>query len=324
MQVTIDLPQGPVEELGLSFGPMVELTQVGRFLPKGLEHFLERKGMENKTNIGKEDSTDGMNVMETAGRICYMSFSSPRPGGSVAYLNNILESGHGSVTEHVSYSFIIHGTSRSLTHEHVRHRAGWAYSQLSQRFVGERHVRFVVPPRYRLAVLTAIMSCQDQFPVRSLASLNVIKLYAATGQLEELEKKGASKDELILAGTKWLNRRAENLAEYAEACEQLKAMYSAESKSMETTEFRKLLRQTARNCLPNSTETYYFATANVRALRHFFEKRGNIHADEEIRDLAVALAETVRDWDSSIFPDMKVEPSSTFKIGSVALNYPKV
>ena len=36
--------------------------------------------------------------------------------------------------------------SRSLTHELVRHRAGFAYSQLSQRYVDESEASFVIPP----------------------------------------------------------------------------------------------------------------------------------------------------------------------------------
>jgi thymidylate synthase (FAD) len=36
--------------------------------------------------------------------------------------------------------------SRSLTHELVRHRAGFSYSQLSQRYVDESEANFVLPP----------------------------------------------------------------------------------------------------------------------------------------------------------------------------------
>jgi thymidylate synthase (FAD) len=50
-----------------------------------------------------------------------------------------------SVTEHSNWSFLLTGVSRSLTHELVRHRAGWAYSQLSQRYVDESDCEFVVP-----------------------------------------------------------------------------------------------------------------------------------------------------------------------------------
>lgn len=84
-------------------------------------------------------------LCEVAGRLCYMSFDSPRPGGNHAYLKHILEVGHGSVLEHANWSFIIEGVSRSLTHELVRHRAGWSYSQLSQRYVNESDVEFICP-----------------------------------------------------------------------------------------------------------------------------------------------------------------------------------
>ena len=41
---------------------------------------------------------------------------------------------------------LLEGISRSLTHELVRHRAGFAYSQLSQRYVDESDAQFVMPP----------------------------------------------------------------------------------------------------------------------------------------------------------------------------------
>jgi thymidylate synthase (FAD) len=50
------------------------------------------------------------------------------------------------VLEHANYSLLLEGVSRSLTHELVRHRAGFAYSQLSQRYVDESKADFVVPP----------------------------------------------------------------------------------------------------------------------------------------------------------------------------------
>ena len=87
----------------------------------------------------------GEKLIEVAGRLCYMSFSKPRPGGNHAYLGHILEVGHGSVLEHSVYNVIITGVSRSFTHELVRHRAGFGYSQLSQRFVDESECEFVEP-----------------------------------------------------------------------------------------------------------------------------------------------------------------------------------
>lgn len=87
----------------------------------------------------------GEKLVEVAGRLCYMSFARPRPGGNSAYIGHILEVGHGSVLEHATFNFIITGVSRSFTHELVRHRAGFGYSQLSQRFVDESDCAFVEP-----------------------------------------------------------------------------------------------------------------------------------------------------------------------------------
>jgi thymidylate synthase (FAD) len=92
------------------------------------------------------ESTDGERLAEFAGRLCYMSQHNPAGRTTRDYLENIKKQGHGSVLEHASYSLLLEGVSRSLTHELVRHRAGFAYSQLSQRYVDESDAAFVVPP----------------------------------------------------------------------------------------------------------------------------------------------------------------------------------
>jgi thymidylate synthase (FAD) len=92
------------------------------------------------------DSTDGERLAEFAGRLCYMSQANPAKRATRDYLENIKRQGHGSVLEHATYSILLEGVSRSLTHELVRHRAGFAYSQLSQRYVDESKASFVVPP----------------------------------------------------------------------------------------------------------------------------------------------------------------------------------
>lgn len=92
------------------------------------------------------ESTDGERLSEFAGRLCYMSQHNPAGRTTADYHQHILEVGHGSVLEHATYSVLAEGVSRSLTHEWVRHRSGWAYSQLSQRFVDESDAAFVMPP----------------------------------------------------------------------------------------------------------------------------------------------------------------------------------
>ncbi len=87
----------------------------------------------------------GQKLCEVAGRLCYMSYAKPRPGGNSTYLSRILQVGHGSVLEHAVWNFVFTGVSRTLTHELVRHRAGFGYSQLSQRYVDESQTDFVEP-----------------------------------------------------------------------------------------------------------------------------------------------------------------------------------
>lgn len=93
-----------------------------------------------------EPGSDGERLAEFAGRLCYMSQKNPAGRSTAGYLTNILKQGHGSVFEHAVYVLLIEGVSRSLTHELVRHRAGFGYSQLSQRYVDESDAAFVMPP----------------------------------------------------------------------------------------------------------------------------------------------------------------------------------
>jgi thymidylate synthase (FAD) len=94
----------------------------------------------------KGPSTDGERLAEFAGRICYMSQHNPAQRATAEYLENIKKQGHGSVLEHAVYVLLVEGVSRSCSHELVRHRAGFGYSQLSQRYVDESHAAFVMPP----------------------------------------------------------------------------------------------------------------------------------------------------------------------------------
>jgi thymidylate synthase (FAD) len=50
-------------------------------------------------------------------------------------ISSVIESGHGSTIEHVVFTFAITGVSRTLSHQLVRHRAGVAFDQQSQRYV---------------------------------------------------------------------------------------------------------------------------------------------------------------------------------------------
>lgn len=130
--------------------PSVTAFAANQMLPEGLQAWLDSEGLEEvavngDTPLAKivSDPTPDR-IPEFAGRFCYESWEKGR--GLPEYMENIKESGHGSVLEHGVISVAISGVSRSLTHELVRHRAGFAISQQSQRFVDMKKSRFVVPP----------------------------------------------------------------------------------------------------------------------------------------------------------------------------------
>ncbi|MBZ5515287.1 MAG: FAD-dependent thymidylate synthase [Acidobacteriia bacterium] len=127
--------------------PKVYLLARQTVVSEELDRFLTEEGLTFST-----DAQAAAEVLaEIAGRTCYMSFGKGRKSNA-EYLDNILTSKHGSVLEHAVWSLLITGVSRSLTHELIRHRAGFGYSQLSQRYVDESEAHYVVPPLYQESV----------------------------------------------------------------------------------------------------------------------------------------------------------------------------
>ena len=60
-------------------------------------------------------------------------------------IQKLIDKGHESPLEHVSFTFVIEGVSRTLTHQLVRHRIA-SYSQKSQRYVNEHNFEYIIPP----------------------------------------------------------------------------------------------------------------------------------------------------------------------------------
>lgn len=91
-------------------------------------------------------ATEAEELVEAAGRVCYMSFASRQsPKSNTEYIHHLIQSGHESVLEHVNWTFLLDGVSRAFTHQLVRHRVGFAFSQLSQQYHDEAEAEFVEP-----------------------------------------------------------------------------------------------------------------------------------------------------------------------------------
>lgn len=109
---------------------------------EAVRQWLDHIGAENFEIPGEGTVSDPALLVALAAKRCYMSFE---PGLNpnvtkvrqdlVEYLDNVLKQGHGSVIEHAVYSFAMEGISRVFTAEMNRHRAGWAISEGSLRFI---------------------------------------------------------------------------------------------------------------------------------------------------------------------------------------------
>lgn len=230
---------------------------VGR---SGLDAAVVQRFLDDESTSWITDSENGAELLsELAGRVCYLSFGDRQGRRSNRdYLRNIIEMEHGSVLEHVVWNFIVTGVSRSFSHELIRHRAGWGYSQLSQRYVDESDTEFVEPD-----------------------------LIAEDAELHEL----------------WLASIRQAHEAYVRLSEGLATKIERDQPALKGRNKRIMARQAARSVLPNATETKIFMTANARALRHFIEYRGAPHAEPEIRKVAVAILDIMRDEAPVLFGD---------------------
>jgi len=277
------------------------------------DRFLQDEG----TSWVTDTPIDGEKIPEMAGRVCYMSFGDKQGRKSNKdYLGHILQVGHGSVLEHTVFNFIFTGVSRSLTHELIRHRAGFGYSQLSQRYVDERDASFVVPPAIQGdAELENLVKgfCENTSKLYADLTDKLADKYTSARQLvdfalrEELLREGKDGKFSFSEGHSEVKppSGAKSVAEWAAFCDSDKEA-GKYFKKVTLTARRKTAREAARCVLPNATETKIFVTANARALRHFIELRGDIHAEAEIRALACDLCRLVKKEAPNLFGDYEV------------------
>ncbi|MEE3154322.1 MAG: FAD-dependent thymidylate synthase [Pseudomonadota bacterium] len=215
---------------------------------------------------------DGGNLDDLAeygGRQCYRSWSKGRDPEQ--YVANIIEQGHGSIFEHAVMNFQITGVSRSLTHELIRHRAGNAFSQESQRYVDAKDMRFVVP-----ALLAH--------------------------HLKETTDMSEAALETDAALTMFREKCAADIASYVEH-QALYKRIAGEYPGLVSA--KKRANEAAREVLPNAAETRLLFTANLRSFRHIASSRGAEFADLQIRRLACLMLDVAREHSPIFFAAVK-------------------
>jgi thymidylate synthase (FAD) len=220
------------------------------------------------------DDGQGEGLCELMGRMCYGSFGEKQGRvGAEAYMQNIMEGGHGSVLEHAMWSFAITRVSRGFTHQMVRHGEGTAFSQESQHFI-----RYAEEGEARPGGATGAAFCATGIPESEVGAF----LVSCKDSLEDYEEL-------------W-----KRLKESMPAVDHLGG-------ARRQSAIRKVVSGMARGLLPNAMESRLGFSANARALRHICQARGTADNTLEIRLVAVQLARTMREEAPAIFGDFTEE-----------------
>lgn len=233
--------------------------------------WLEHIGAD-KYSPGFVEKTDSELLVELAGRRCYMAFQ-PGLNPNVTkirtdiadYIDNILQSGHGSVLEHVTWNFAIEGVSRVFTGEMNRHRAGWAISEGSMRYIRFDNIPYWVP--------------------RSI-------LPNERDDAKTVSKKQQTQ-EVFHEVYKYIEKQYEELQSI------WKEELSPDSRFKEKKQITSMMRR----IVPMGVATGGIWSGNLRAIRHVLTLRTSEAAEEEICFVFTNILKQIRDMEPNIFGD---------------------
>ncbi len=159
----------------------MDFDNLNRFL---LEHDITWKRTDG--------AAQGEEMVEVAGRVCYMSFDHNQKQSNEGFIRHLIKKGHENVLEHVTWTFLLIGVSRALTHQIVRHRVGFAFSQLSQQYYDQTDAEFLKPPI--LENFPNASSAWDELV--EVAKKSYKDILRELAGLENLVKNGISKKEI--------------------------------------------------------------------------------------------------------------------------------
>lgn len=206
-------------------------------------------------------------LIATAARLCYSS-SSPEEildklteKEAAEFVDRLMNLGHESPFEHITFTFSIEGVSRSLLAQLTRHRIA-SYSVQSQRYVKSKDSKYVIPTS-----IENIPEAKEEF---CKVMENLLTSY---NKITEILKNHYNKQYKIKAKES-----------------------TALSKSIE-----KLAIEDARYILPNAWKTNLICTFNARSLFNFFNHRCCSRAQWEIRNLACEMLKLVKSVAPNVF-----------------------
>lgn len=206
-------------------------------------------------------------LISTAAKLCYSDFDiseilkKNEASDPKKFINMLMDLGHESPLEHVSFTFGLEGVSRSLLAQLTRHRIA-SYSVQSQRYVRENNFSFVIPPDIAKDALAKeeFLKAMDEDIEHYNKIVDILK------NKYEVEFKNLEKDEK-----------------------------EAEKKAI------KKAIEDARFVLPNACATKIICTFNARSLINFFKLRCCNRAQWEIREVATEMLRICKNIAPEIF-----------------------
>ena len=286
-------------------------TQVDR---TAVKRWLDHLGATNFEIPDQDSVTDPALLIAMAAKRCYLSFEAGTLNPNVTkvrkdlteYLDNVLKSGHGSVTEHACYTFAIEGISRVFTGEMNRHRAGVGISEGSMRYIRYRDIPSWLPTSITLtkdeesAIETGQEVFQVNFPITPEGVPHVYVPPAVLGRLDEPLRS------LWVTAIKKLKTQAVFQRHYGQTevnYQEIQDIWKEELAPDSKFHGKKQITSMARRIIPMGVATGGVWTMNIRALRHIIALRASDAAEEEIAYVFGKIAKLITDQEPMLMGD---------------------
>ena len=236
-----------------------------------------------------EHTPDPERLIAIAAKLCYAGCDinelaeKQTPEVIDKFLDTLVNIGHESPMEHVSFTFAVEGVSRALTHQLVRHRIA-SYSQVSQRYVKLNQFSYIIPPVIENNETTKniyIKKMEDDQKVYDelidilcdeYAQQYIDSTQYGKNNLQPTSIKPYEVLKIIASGNEVESKKVKNVVR------------SIEKKSIED----------ARYVFPNACETKIIVTMNFRTLINFIQHRACQRAQWEIRELAIEMIKLLK------------------------------
>jgi len=275
-------------------------TEVDR---EAVKRWLDFIGVSEDFELPEDGAlSDPALLVAVAAKRCYKSFEvNPDLNPNVTrirkdwveYLDNVLAVGHGSVIEHSVYTFAIENVSRVFTAEMNRHRAGWAISEGSMRFIrfGEA-VPYWEPTSIQgpdVLDKNSLSTLQDI----SYTYIKTLLTYVDAFKVDTLEEKKHATRVLF-------ERHFSNMRDWYGLLEHI---WKDELAKDSTFKQKKDLTSLFRRGIGMGCATGGVWTGNLRAIRHVITMRCAPGAEEEILHVYGRIIVMMKEKEPTLFGD---------------------